>query len=108
MIAYIKSRHSKIWYENLDCRFQRKTDYVDIVVEENIPGNFTMIYVDVDSSLLPGSPSFYKYDCMVLESDIITIKPTKLRICRRKTPISLTLQPVGKRKFISRKMYPEQ
>lgn len=78
MIAYIQSLHSKIRYENLDCGLQRKTDYVDIVVEENIPGNCTMMYVDVDTSLLPGPPSFYKYDCMVLESDIITIKPTKL------------------------------
>ena len=78
MIAYIQSLHSKIRYENLDCGLQRKTDYVDIVVEENIPGNCTVMYVDVDTSLLPGPPSFYKYDCMVLESDIITIKPTKL------------------------------
>ena len=78
MIAYIQSLHSKIRYENLDSGLQRKTDYVDIVVEENIPGNCTMMYVDVDTSLLPGPPSFYKYDCMVLESDIITIKPTKL------------------------------
>ena len=63
---------------------------------KNVPGDCTMIYVDVDTSLLPDPPRFYKYNYKLIESDIITIKPRKRRLFRRKTTISLTFQPCGK------------
>ena len=34
MITYIRSLDSKIRYKNLDCGLQRKSDYIDVVMEK--------------------------------------------------------------------------